>query len=237
MNFYITILAEFIAGLLVNMVTAFAKKKIARKKINPFNDSRLISHLEEKSSFRLSNNSLLPYLAFDNFYVNANLLHIIEREPKKNRKEELLSSIDKYLPKVHGKLLDNWNGAIQAYDSNNSDRKRHFMCSIRELFTHLLQILAPEDDIIKWICDPSYFHEGKPTRKARIEYICRNIKGKRFVEFKKNEIKAVLTFINILQEGTHSLESEFTAADLVVIKSKAEASLKFLLEIEFEINR
>lgn len=246
MNFCLTILEEFIAGMLVNMATAFAKRKIARKKRQVTNGSTLMNHFEEKfPSYRVSNDPLIANLTAEQFYANANLLHLVDTCTQKKGKEELIkkcndeneNSITKYLPNIDEKLLRLWNGAMQAYDSNNLEKARHFMCSIRELFTHFLHILAPDNDMKKWTSDPSYFYHGMPTRKSRFEYILRNLKSNRFVELKKNEIKAAIEFIIILQEGTHSLESEFTASDLVIIKSKAEATIKFLLDIELQVNR
>ena len=52
----------------------------------------------------------------------------------------------------------------------------------------------------------------------------------------EKDIQATIEFIAIFQDGTHSIESGFTPAQLVALKSKAEATLKFLLEIEFSTN-
>jgi hypothetical protein len=100
-----------------------------------------------------------------------------------------------------------------------------------------LHLLSPDDKIKSWNTDVSFYHEGKPTRNARLHYICRNISNKPFNKFVEKDIQSTLEFITIFQEGTHSIESGFTPQQLIAMKSKAETTLKFLLEIEFSTNR
>jgi len=179
------------------------------------------------------------------YFSGANLLEMISVDEDITTEEELLKneiqyeneySLNLYLPKIHSGLLNMWKGAIETYNSNNSDRVRQFTVSIRELFNHLMHRLAPDDQITKWTSDESFYHEGKPTRKARLHYICRNISNKPFNKFVEKDIQATIEFISIFQDGTHSIESNFTPQQLVAIKSKAETTLKFLLEIEFSTN-
>src|SRR5258705_4205619 len=119
------------------------------------------------------------------YFSGANLLEAISVVEDVTPEEEILKneiqfenefSLSTYLPKVEPGLFKMWKGAIEAYHSDNSDRVRHFSASIRELFTHLIHILAPDNEIKNWATDNTFFDEkGRPTRKARLLYICRNI--------------------------------------------------------------
>lgn len=201
-------------------------------------------HQDEPTSY--FNVGLLTTGASKEFYTSAVVLEAISET------EELISasdniakeiqyeneySLNNYLPKIHPDLLNMWKGAVETFYSTNSDRTRQFTVSIRELFTHLMQRLAPDDCIKGWSTDPSLFHEGRPTRKARLKYICRNISSNSFDKFVEKDINATNEFIGIFQEGTHSLENKFSPYQVTAIKSKAETTLKFLLEIEFTANR
>lgn len=182
------------------------------------------------------------------YYTGANFLEVITAEEEFTTEEELIKneiqyeneySLNLYLPKINTGLLNMWKGAIETYNSNNSDKVRQFTVSIRELFGHLMHTLAPDEEIKKWTADknePTFYHDNRPTRKARLHYICRNISSKPFNKFVEKDIQATLEFIAIFQDGTHSIESGFTPAQLIALKSKAEATLKFLLEIEFSTN-
>lgn len=180
------------------------------------------------------------------FYSGANLLESISADEQKTSEEELLKndiqyeneySLHKYLPLINAGLYSIWKGAIETFNSNNSDKVRQFTASLRELFTHVMHLLSPDEEIRKWTTDPSYFDKGKPIRKARLHYIYRHISNNSFNKFSEQNIKATLEFISIFQEGTHAIDSGFTPAQLIAMKSKAETTLKFLLEIEFSVNR
>nr|WP_314897901.1 hypothetical protein [uncultured Flavobacterium sp.] len=179
------------------------------------------------------------------FFSTANLLESISVEEKITIEEEILKeeiifeneiSLSEYLPKVNIDLYNIWIGAIESYHSKNRDKIRHFSTSIRELYTHVFQLLAPDAEIIAWSKDPNNFYEGRPTRKSRLLYICRNINDSSFVDFIKKDIAATLAFIDIFQNGTHKINPQFSDAQLLAFKSKAEATLKFLLEIHFKTN-
>jgi hypothetical protein len=179
------------------------------------------------------------------YFSTANLLEAISVDEDITPEEELLKNeiqyeneilLSSHLPKIDTRLYNMWKGAIEAYNSNNTDRVRHFSTSIRELYTHLFHILAPEDAIKKWTTDPAYYHEGRPTRKARLMFICRNISNDPFNTFVKRDVEATIAFIDIFQKGTHDIDPVFSSNHLVAIKSKAENTLKFLLVIHFTTN-
>jgi hypothetical protein len=191
-------------------------------------------------------NPYLTKIAPIEYYTGANLLESISADEVITTEEELLKneiqyenehSLHKYLPKVDPGLLNIWKGAVETFFSNNSDKVRHFTVSLRELFVHLMHILASDDAVEKWTSDPSYYDNGRPTRRARLHYIYCNISNHPFNHFAEQNIKATFEFIAIFQDGTHSIDSGFTQAQLIAIKSKAETTLKFLLEIEFSVNR
>lgn len=179
------------------------------------------------------------------YFSTANLLEAISVAEDITPEEELLKNeiqyeneilLSSHLPRIDTGLYKMWKGAIEAYNSNNSDKVRHFSTSIRELYTHLLHILAPDDAIKKWTSDPTYYHEGRPTRKAHLLFICRNINNDQFNTFVKKDVEATIAFIDIFQKGTHNIDPAFSPNHLVTIKSKAENTLKFLLEIHFTTN-
>lgn len=179
------------------------------------------------------------------YFSTAKLIEAISVEEDITPEEELLKNeiqyeneilLSSHLPRIDSGLYKMWKGAIEAYNSNNSDKIRHFSTSIRELFTHLLHILAPDDDVRKWSSDTTHYFERRPTRKARLLFICRNINNDSFNTFVKKDVDATMAFFEIFQKGTHAIDPVFSPNHLVTIKSKAENTLKFLLEIHFTTN-
>jgi Predicted pPIWI-associating nuclease len=177
------------------------------------------------------------------YFTGSNLLELISTEEEVSVDEEILKneiqyeneiSLNKFLPKIDSGLYDMWKGAIEAYYSNNSDKVRHFATSIRELFTHLMGLMAPDKEIKKWSQSEQDFYNGQPTRKARLNYMCRNVSNNSFKDFVNKDVDATLAFINLFQKGTHKIKPNFSQNQLVAIKSKSESTLKFMLEIYFK---
>ena len=128
----------------------------------------------------------------DEYYDNALLLNRVSFDEPKLKTYDDYPSSDRY--KTNPILLEqlrNLNslfdpmltGAIQALNSNNPDRVRHFSISSRELFSKALYYLSPIKKIEQWSISESDFHNGRPTRRARLNYICRNINQENFEDF------------------------------------------------------
>lgn len=127
-------------------------------------------------------------------------------------------------------------GAAQALMSTNVDRVRHFTVSFRELFTQIIHTLAPDDEIRSWSNDPQHFNNKKPTRKARLLYICRGVNHPPLNDFFKKDIDAALELLDVFQGGTHRVENHLKIKQLVVLKLRMESAIRFILEVN-KMNR
>lgn len=86
---------------------------------------------------------------------------------------EALPSVDEELASFDSQLLVLINGARHSLESDNPDRARHVTTSVRELFTHILHGLSPDDQVRKWSTDPAHYHNGRPTRRTVALYLSR----------------------------------------------------------------
>ena len=152
----------------------------------------------------------------------------VEREIEFDFGDEIEASVDELLTDLNPDLRVMWVGARKALRSENPDRSRHVAFSIRELITHVLHALAPDEAIQNWTEDESYFHNGRPTRKARVLYICREINHGPFTSFLRADVKASIEFINLFQRG-HELSISFSEKQLEALVTRAEAFLRFLI--------
>ncbi len=204
----------------------------------------LKSYSPDKGSIITTNPELIKLPSVE-YFTSSNLVEAISTEEKISAEEEIVKtdiqyeneySLLQWLPKIDEGLLKMWKGAIEALSSKNADRIRHFITSIRELYTHVFHILAPDNEVTNWSKNATDFHNGKPTRKARLSFICRNISDEPFKKFIDKNIEATLAFIDLFQRGTHSIDPTFSENHLITIKCKAETTLRFLLEIHFTTN-
>lgn len=175
------------------------------------------------------------------FYTNTRVLQLITKPKFKAYPEEETFTADlivKTTDTVSGQLRSQdpaliklWQGANKSLGSGNPDAVRHFSTSMRELLTQIIHKLAPDDEVRLWSTSPKYYSNNKPTRRARLLYICRKVNYEPFNDFLDKDIKSVLACFDMLQAGTHGIESPFNSLQLEAIKLRVESTIKFLIDI------
>jgi len=139
------------------------------------------------------------------------------------------------LAKLDKDFIPVWKGAISSLQSDNSDRVRHFSVSVRELFTQVLHILAPDKEIRKWASSPEYFVDKDinklPTRQARLLYIYQGINNGSLRKFIDKDISMFLEFLDLFQRGTHELMIDYTENQIKAMQLRAAMMLRYLIEI------
>ena len=142
------------------------------------------------------------------------------------------------LKQVDPSLARPYIGARDALYGNSADRARHILTSLRELWNHLLRRLAPDDLVTAWI--PSLAnqkdlqYEGKPTRRARVLYVCRELNNDPLADFLIHDTQALVKLI-VLFNRVHELETELTDEQLRAILLKSDSWLMYILQISTEV--
>lgn len=143
-------------------------------------------------------------------------------------------SLEDWLHEIDPGLNTLLRGARQALTSANPDRVRHVTTSMRELFTHVVHHLAPDDAIRQWTSNDRYFHQGHPTRRARLLYICRQINFDTLSDFVDADVRSALTLVDALHSGTHGISPNLSERQLGVLFDRMESLLLFLLQLNAE---
>lgn len=118
--------------------------------------------------------------------------------------------------------------ALEVIFGTTLGRARHAAVSLRELSMHVLHRLAPDDEVRAWSQDPNYYHNGRPTRHARILYICRFVNYGPYARYLKKSIAASLAFFDALN-GLHEVRPEISDFQLRLMLTDAIGILRFLL--------
>ena len=138
------------------------------------------------------------------------------------------------LQQVDPVLARPYIGARDALYGNNADRARHILSSLRELWNHLLRRLAPDDLVAAWIPGVSnqkdLLHEGKPTRRARVLYVCRELNNEPLTDFLMHDTRALVKLIELFNR-VHELETELTDEQLRAILIRTDSWLMYILQI------
>jgi len=138
------------------------------------------------------------------------------------------------LQQVDPGLARPYIGARDALHGNNADRARHILSSLRELWNHLLRRLAPDDLVAAWVSgianQRGLLHEGKPTRRARVLYVCRELNNDPLTDFLMHDTRALVKLIDLFNR-VHELETELTDEQLRAILLKTDSWLMYILQI------
>jgi len=194
--------------------------------------------LESSPASMLSFSPALSRLPAVEYYNGAILATRLVGEEDEDDREtqvgitlETQEVLNEFLAQLNPKLVAMRDGARQALNSKNPDRVRHFSASLRELFTQVMHELAPDKRIKAWSTSEKHYHNGRPTRKARLMYICRRINQQPLETFVEKDIDAVLEFLNLFQQSTHGVDVQYTAEQLRALETRMDGALRFLFEI------
>ena len=145
-------------------------------------------------------------------------------------------SLELGLLELEPDLLNLLQGARVALKTPNPDRPRHVLVSLRELVTQVLHLLAPDDSIRSWTNDSSLYHNGRPTRRARLLYIYREIYTGALSKFVDTRVDLALILMDALNAETHAIPPRLTEQELRVLVVETESLLYSILG-EFLINQ
>lgn len=152
--------------------------------------------------------------------------------------KETTEIIEGHLNSVDPALIPLWRGALSDFNLSGPDSGRHFSVSLRELLTHVIHTLAPDEAIYQWTKDRNHYDkDGRPTRRTRILYICQNIRLDKLERFISKDIDSILAYFDVLQEGTHTLDTSFPKYLPDLILSRARSLLVFLIKTNSGSNR
>ncbi len=150
--------------------------------------------------------------------------------------KEEISDLPSLLKTLDPALLIPYNGAKEALASGSTDRARHVLISLRELTTHVLHRLAPDKSVREWIPADKvgeYLHKGRPKRKTRMLFICRDINHGPLVEFVQKDSDMVLALFDLLNR-VHAVEPNMTDQQLRAIIFRTESWVSYIISLQKE---
>jgi hypothetical protein len=141
------------------------------------------------------------------------------------------SDVDLMLADLNPNYVTMLDEAFDALSGNALGRRRYVLVSLRELLTHVLHHLSPDDGVQAWTDDPKQYHNGKPTRAARYVYICRNVHYGPYGEYLKKSARMTSAFFELLNT-LHEARPDVSEFQLRLILTDAIGLLRFLLRTE-----
>jgi len=136
------------------------------------------------------------------------------------------------LQAVDPALVKPYIGAHDALRGRNVDRTRHILSSLREFWNHLLRRLAPDEHVLSWVPtdDKDLLHEGRPTRRARVLYVCRSLNHEPLTDFVVQDTRALVKLVELFNR-VHELNLELTDEQLRALLLRTDSWLTYILQI------
>lgn len=125
-------------------------------------------------------------------------------------------------------LAEMYQGAAERIQLGGPDWARHALTSFRELSTHTLHSLAPDAEVTPW-AKPEHFSRGKLTRRARMEFIFRNVSGGDLSEFMSLDIAAAAELFQVLNK-VHKKKHTITEEQFRILRNRIRGFIDMLLE-------
>jgi len=142
------------------------------------------------------------------------------------------SYVIKNLDMISTDLGNRWKGALFSLNPNNPDACRHFCTSVREVFTQVLDIKAPDNSVMSYFSDCELYQD-KPNRRYKIKYILSQklIESEQLESFVDSDINDLLSLFKTLNDGTHGSAGRFTIQQLLKLKKRVEDSISFITNL------
>lgn len=143
------------------------------------------------------------------------------------------SDITEILNSISPDLNNRWTGALFSLNPENPDAARHFCTSAREVFVQILDLNAPDKEVLKYDPDCEKTDHGKPIRREKVRYLLykSGIKNDAAVDFVDEDVKNVLSLFRVFNDGTHGSSGKFSLDGLMAIKTRVENGISYLSSI------
>ena len=115
-------------------------------------------------------------------------------------------------------FADQFRGARLRSEERGPDWFTQAAASIRKLLLSLLHAAAPDECVLTWVQDrkAQLDRNGRPTRRTKIEWLCRSIKDTGFRRFVRSELNSALEVLELCNQAVHvnefpDFEESFTS--------------------------
>jgi len=160
------------------------------------------------------------------------LLSGLEPDSAEASREQDATLLDE-LRKISDDLDSRWQGAVYALNPRNPDAARHFCTSAREIISQILELRAPDADVISSMPSCDRTDQGKPTRRSKLKFLLtrKGMLEDVLEEFVEQDMENIVQLFRVFNDGTHGSAGTFSFQQLNSIKKRVEDGIMFLAEI------
>lgn len=137
------------------------------------------------------------------------------------------------LNRISPELNARYRGAVFSLSPQNPDAARHFCTSTREIITKIINLKAPDNEVIQLFPNCDRTQDGKPTRRSKIKYFLnhKQISDGYLEDFVDSDVDNIIELFKVFNEGTHGGSDTYSHNQLLSIKTRVEDGILFLCEL------
>ena len=134
---------------------------------------------------------------------------------------------------VSEELDSRWRGALFALHPRNPEAARHFCTSVREIFTEVLELKAPDAAVFAAMPTCTKTPRGNATRRSKIAYLLslKGIQNPELTDFAEEDVDNVIALFDVLNGATHGASSRLDIPTLRQVKKRVEDGLFFMCRL------
>ncbi len=170
--------------------------------------------------------------AANNLQVMNSLLDENDDENQVSGDLQNIKIIDE-LNRISPELNARYRGAVFSLSPQNPDAARHFCTSTREIITKIINLKAPDNEVIQLFPNCDRTQDGKPTRRSKIKYFLnhKQISDGDLENFVDSDVDNIIELFKVFNEGTHGGAGTYSHNQLLSIKTRVEDGILFLSEL------
>lgn len=149
------------------------------------------------------------------------------------------TAIENELLEISEDLDKRWRGALFSLDSRNPDAARHFCTSAREILTRVIELEAPDEEVLNATPGCEKLEDGRPVRRAKIGYLLSRSGAdhESLRDFVDTDVDDVLKLFRVFNDATHGEAGVFDLSALRALKHRVEGAIRFLSAIARPVPR
>ena len=108
--------------------------------------------------------------------------------------------------------------------------------SLRKLLLGVLHTVAPNDPVRRWVTQPKIQldQQGRPTRRTKIDWLCRSIRHANYRKFVRLELGSALAVLDLLNEAVHVNEFRELEESFASVSSRVRFAVRQLATLSEE---
>lgn len=143
------------------------------------------------------------------------------------------ANLELRLASIHRSLATTYRGAMRVLHDQGDDWQRQTAVSFRELVTHLLRLLAPDDALERHFANPAEKKEnGLFTRRSQLQYIFRNVAYGAYALMAEKDIDMALATFFPTNDVVHTLEAPLDELQMQVLARRIEGCISVIMETQ-----